>query len=131
MSVSLDPPLVGFLPMRSSASWGRIAPVGQFCVNVLSEDQAPLCRALASRDRDALLSARFELSPLGSPILSGVVAWIDCTIHSVQDAGDHYMVLGRVHNLGSGEGGSALIFCNGSYGVFGDSAAGNVSIANR
>jgi flavin reductase (DIM6/NTAB) family NADH-FMN oxidoreductase RutF len=73
----------------------------------------------------------FELSALGSPILPDVVAWIDCTIHAVQDAGDHYVVLGRVHNLGNGEDSRPLIFCNGGYGVFGDPAADNVLMPNR
>ncbi|MCB2062129.1 MAG: flavin reductase family protein, partial [Novosphingobium sp.] len=33
-SVSLDPPLVGFLPDKSSSSWPKIESAGRFCVNV-------------------------------------------------------------------------------------------------
>ena len=42
-SVSLDPPLVGFLPMVASDTWQAMAPAGKFCVNVLRDDQADLC----------------------------------------------------------------------------------------
>src|SRR5215204_5644955 len=42
-SVSLDPPLVGFLPMIASDTWQAMAPAGKFCVNVLRDDQADLC----------------------------------------------------------------------------------------
>ena len=42
-SVSLDPPLVGFLPMISSDRWQEIMLTKAFCVNVLAHDQAELC----------------------------------------------------------------------------------------
>ncbi|MFM6931786.1 MAG: flavin reductase family protein, partial [Novosphingobium sp.] len=38
-SVSLDPPLVGFLPDKRSSSWPQIEKAGHFCVNVLARDQ--------------------------------------------------------------------------------------------
>ena len=38
-SVSLDPPLVAFLPGRSSTTWPQIMASGAFCVNVLSAGQ--------------------------------------------------------------------------------------------
>ena len=42
-SVSLDPPLVGFLPQIASETWQAMAPDGRFCVNVLRDEQAELC----------------------------------------------------------------------------------------
>src|SRR5688572_30816018 len=48
-SVSLDPPLVAFFPDRRSTSWPEIRSCGQFCVNVLGEDQLDLCRRFATR----------------------------------------------------------------------------------
>ena len=35
----------------------------------------------------------------GSPILPGVVAWIDCAVEHVYDVGDHWFVVGRVEAL--------------------------------
>ena len=100
-SVSLDPPLVGFLPGRASVSWPLIERAGRFCVNVLAADQGDHCWTFA---KDAVGDDRFvglswRSSPFGSPILDGVVAWIDCTVHQVIEAGDHYFVLGLVHEL--------------------------------
>ena len=51
-SVSLDPPLVAFLPDRSSTSFPKIRDVGSFCINVLADDQEHLCRAFAARGGD-------------------------------------------------------------------------------
>jgi flavin reductase (DIM6/NTAB) family NADH-FMN oxidoreductase RutF len=46
-SVSLDPPLVAFLPDKASTSWPRIQEAGSFCVNVLSAGQQAVSRQFA------------------------------------------------------------------------------------
>src|SRR6476619_3878226 len=51
-SVSLDPPLVGFFPDRSSTSWPRIEKAGSFAVNILGEHQEDICRTFASKGGD-------------------------------------------------------------------------------
>jgi flavin reductase (DIM6/NTAB) family NADH-FMN oxidoreductase RutF len=98
-SVSLDPPLVGFMPDKRSSSFPRIRASGSFCINVLAEDQESACRAFASRGGDKYSESTWHPAGSGSPILDGAVAWIDCDIDSVLDAGDHYIVLGRVRDL--------------------------------
>jgi flavin reductase (DIM6/NTAB) family NADH-FMN oxidoreductase RutF len=120
-SVSLDPPLVGFLPMANSESWQHIEASGKFCVNVLGSDQADLCWSFARPAE----GSRFEdlswrPSPLGSPILTGVIAWIDCTIEAVHTMGDHLFVLGRVADLDNWDGPepAPLLFFRGKLGGF-------------
>ncbi|TDD31647.1 flavin reductase [Actinomadura sp. KC06] len=54
----------------------------------------------------------------GSPIIKDVVAWIDCDLESVQDAGDHYIVLGRVRELDVENPSLPLLFFQGGYGRF-------------
>ena len=51
-SVSLDPPLVAFMPDRRSTSWPRLRPSGAFCVNILGAEQESVCRAFAQRGGD-------------------------------------------------------------------------------
>lgn len=120
-SVSLDPPLVGFLPMESSISWQRIAASGRFCVNVLGADQGDLCWHFAKAPEDARFEGQsWRPSPLGSPVLTGVIAWIDCTVEAVHEMGDHLFVLGRVHDLDSWDGPepAPLLFFRGKLGGF-------------
>jgi 3-hydroxy-9,10-secoandrosta-1,3,5(10)-triene-9,17-dione monooxygenase reductase component len=117
-SVSLDPPLVAFLPTRTSTSWPRIQAIGRFCVNVLAAHQEDVCRILSRRDPGKFAAIPFHLSGLGSPVLDDVVAWIDCELHAVHEAGDHYIVLGRVATLGVERPHSPLLFFKGSYGQF-------------
>ncbi len=117
-SVSLDPPLIGFFPDRKSTSWPLIAASGKFCVNVLGSDQQELCRRLATPGPDKFVGVEYSRSELGSPIIAGAIAWIDCTISQVVDAGDHYLVLGLVAGLGACRDHDPMLFFKGRYGGF-------------
>lgn len=117
-SVSLDPPLVGFFPDRSSTSWPKIEAMGRFFVNVLADDQEWLCRRFASKAEDKFQDVSYRLSNAGLPILNDVVAWIDCTLHAVHEAGDHFIVLGEVQAFAVERDARPLIFCQGGYGQF-------------
>jgi len=98
-SVSLDPPLVGFLPGFSSKSWPEIAPSGSFCVNILGADQADLCWRFAKETEGRFVGIEWTTGATGSPILAGAIGWIDCTIEQTYEMGDHWFVLGRVQEL--------------------------------
>ncbi len=124
-SVSLDPPLVGFLPQIGSTTWEAMATSTSFCVNVLSDQQSDLCWKFAKSDDDG---TRFEgvnwhAAPSGSPILDRAVAWIDCSVEHVYDMGDHHFVLGRVGALDAdadhdGQPPVPLLFFKGTLGGF-------------
>jgi flavin reductase (DIM6/NTAB) family NADH-FMN oxidoreductase RutF/DNA-binding IclR family transcriptional regulator len=121
-SVSLNPPLVAFFPDRDSSSWAKLSESKHFCVNILSAEQEDVCRKLASKDPDKFSGIAHCATPTGSPIIEGVVAWIDCSLHSVQEAGDHYIVLGSVDQLEIARGGLPLLFFQGGYGRFAPSS---------
>ncbi len=117
-SVSLDPPLVAFFPDKGSSSWPKIEPSGSFCVNILGQAQEDVCRRFAMKGDDKFTGLGWSPAGSGSPLLDGVLAWIDCDIDSVTEAGDHFCVLGRVRDLGVGHDGSPLVFFRGGYGRF-------------
>jgi flavin reductase (DIM6/NTAB) family NADH-FMN oxidoreductase RutF len=118
-SVSLDPPLIAFYPAKSSTSWPKIEAAGSFCVNILGAEQEDICRTFSAKSGDKFAGVSFHRAPqTGSPIIDGVVAWIDCDIEAVQDAGDHVLVLGRVRELDLHRPGLPLLFFQGGYGRF-------------
>jgi flavin reductase (DIM6/NTAB) family NADH-FMN oxidoreductase RutF/DNA-binding IclR family transcriptional regulator len=118
-SVSLDPPLIAFFPDKGSTSWPKIQSAGAFCVNILGADQEDVCRQFASRAPDKFEGIRCRTAAnSGAPIIDGVVAYIDCDLESVEEAGDHYIVLGRVRELNVGAPGLPLLFFQGGYGRF-------------
>jgi 3-hydroxy-9,10-secoandrosta-1,3,5(10)-triene-9,17-dione monooxygenase reductase component len=116
-SVSLDPPLVGFLPQKNSQSWPHIERSGSFCVNVLGEAQGDLCWKFTKMNDELYDDVDWRKAPSGSPILAGAIAWIDCDIEQVVDAGDHWFVLGRVRHLDATDG-APLLFFKGKLGTF-------------
>ncbi len=124
-SVSLDPPLVGFLPQTDSETWEAMSKGGSFCVNVLAREQADLCWTFAKsgNDADRFTDVAWHPAPTGSPIIDRAVAWIDCTVEHVYEMGDHYFVLGRVVSLEAdadhdGVGPFPLLFFKGTLGGF-------------
>jgi flavin reductase (DIM6/NTAB) family NADH-FMN oxidoreductase RutF len=118
VSVSLQPPLIAFFPDRASSSWGKLRDCECFCVNILSSEQEDLCRKLASKSPDKFEGTAHRISARGNPVLDGVVAWIECERHSVSDAGDHELVIGRVLSLEIDAAGYPLLFFQGGYGRF-------------
>lgn len=117
-SVSLDPPLVAFLPAKTSTSWPRIQTTGRFAVNVLGASQEDICRAFSSKSGNKYESVAWHSSDSGTPFLDKAVARLDCTIENVMDAGDHEIVLGRVNTMDVASMDLPLLFLQGGYGGF-------------
>jgi flavin reductase (DIM6/NTAB) family NADH-FMN oxidoreductase RutF/DNA-binding IclR family transcriptional regulator len=116
-SVSLDPPLVGFLADRNGNSWQHIKSAGHFCVSVLGSGHEDVCRAFATKHPDRF-SHTVAVTGSGRPRLADATLWVDCEIDDVLPVGDHDMVVGRVSQVGVGtEGGLPLIFLRGGYGA--------------
>lgn len=117
-SVSLDPPLVGFLPDKSSSSWPKIAKAGHFCVNVLASDQQDVCRQMAAKGPDKFAGVDFTVSSNSLPVIGNAIACIECKLHSVVDAGDHWFVMGEVLDLEATRDDDPMLFHGGRYGGF-------------
>jgi len=124
-SVSLDPPLVGFLPQLGSSTMDAIEASGSFCVNVLSDQQSDLCWKFAKSGTDdtRFIGVDWHAAPSGSPILDRAVAWIDCSVEETHTMGDHLFVLGRVGALDAdadhdGAPPEPLLFFKGTLGNF-------------
>ncbi len=116
-SVSLDPPLVSFAPARTSTTWPRVRRAGTFVANVLAEDQDELCRGFAVSGGEKFSGVRWRPSPSGSPVLDGVLAWVECAIVEEVGAGDHVIVLGRVLELDADQDRQPLLFFRGGFGA--------------
>lgn len=114
-SVSLDPPLVAFLPMKTSRAFAAIRQSRRFCVNFLAAEQAEVSNIFASRAEDKFAGVDWEPTSSGMPRLEGAVGWVDCSVHAVHEAGDHYLVIGRVEDLDAGDATRPLLFHRGRY----------------
>ncbi|MBA2325664.1 MAG: flavin reductase family protein [Actinobacteria bacterium] len=115
-SVSLDPPLVLFCAAKASSTWPRIEAAEQFTVNILNEHQEDVCRVFATKGADRFSRIGWRPSSNGSPILHDALAYIECTMQDVHDAGDHVIVVGKVLELGVLSEEGPLLFYRGGYG---------------
>lgn len=120
-SVSLEPPLVMFSPAKTSRAWPLMRKAGYFCVNILADDQSDLSNGMATKGNDKFDGVGWTTAATGAPLLEGVLGYVDCTVHQVVEAGDHYIVVGRVKELGFGDGSTGgdkvdpLLFFRGTY----------------
>jgi flavin reductase (DIM6/NTAB) family NADH-FMN oxidoreductase RutF len=118
-SVSLDPPLVSFMPDRKSSSWAKLRECGTaFCVNILSDGQEHVGRLVAARKEQKFEGLEWTKSPAGLPVLADSCAYIDCDLEHIYPAGDHDIVIGRVASLGVVKPIMPLLFFRGGYGSF-------------
>ncbi len=118
-SVSLDPPLVSFLADRSSSTLATLREAGRFCANALAGNQEPLSRRMSTRSgAERFEGLPWQPSPLGNPVLDGIVAWVDCTVVQVVEIGDHHLVVGRVSELKIESVRTPLLFFRGGYGDY-------------
>lgn len=117
-SVSLDPPLVAFFPAITSSSWAKMKEAEHFGVNILAQDQRSICRQFAVSGADKFAGVSYQMSSRGVPLLDGVVAQIECRVHDVIEAGDHYIVLGHVLDLSADSTRDPMLFFQSGYGGF-------------
>ncbi len=119
-SVSLSPPLVMFCPAKTSRAWPLMQRAGFFCVNFLSADQQEISDGMATRGPEKFDGVGWRPAPSGAPLIDGVLGYVDCTVDQVHEAGDHFIVVGRVHGLDLGDGArtaraAPLLFHRGAY----------------
>jgi 3-hydroxy-9,10-secoandrosta-1,3,5(10)-triene-9,17-dione monooxygenase reductase component len=118
-SVSLQPALVLICIARSSTSWPHVRSAARFCINILGEDQREISKRLATSGTDKFRGVRWTTTPNRTPILDGAIGWLECSIEAEYPAGDHTVVVARVHHLDADRDGAPLVFYRGSYGRLG------------
>jgi 3-hydroxy-9,10-secoandrosta-1,3,5(10)-triene-9,17-dione monooxygenase reductase component len=118
-SVSLEPPMILFCPAKTSSTWPAIRDSARFCVNVFASHHEETSRRFSARDIDRFAGVSWHRRGAG-PALDDAVAWIECTIDAVHEAGDHLIVVGLVDELEMRQdaGVEPLVFFRGHYGSF-------------
>lgn len=121
VSISLEPPLVGFFVDRSSTTWPRLRRVGGFGISVLGSHQEEICRGLSRKGVDRFAGIDLRNGPHGTPLIADSLAWIECDLDEVIPVGDHLLVVGRVAWLELGAEVEPLVFHRGGFGAGGPS----------
>jgi flavin reductase (DIM6/NTAB) family NADH-FMN oxidoreductase RutF len=109
-SVSLDPPLVSVCVAHTSTTWPLLRDRARLGVSVLGAHQADTCRRLAARDSNRFADVDWTATADGAVLIEGASAWFDCSIERLIQAGDHDIVLLRVHELDADHATAPLVF---------------------
>ncbi len=99
-SVSLDPPLLLVCIAKTSGSFKAFVESKHFAVNVLASSQRETAMTFAAGGKDKFKGVSWRGEESGSPVLEGCVAWFDCGLEELIEAGDHVILLGRVLAFG-------------------------------
>jgi flavin reductase (DIM6/NTAB) family NADH-FMN oxidoreductase RutF len=106
-SVSLDPPLVLIAIGEERSIRPVLGATRRFAVNILAEGSQELSDcfsgAPSALPRSAFCDAEYRAGRAGMPILEAAIAYLECEVERVLDAGDHTIYVGRVTDLGTNE----------------------------
>ncbi|MBY8876296.1 flavin reductase family protein [Actinacidiphila acidipaludis] len=114
-SVSLHPPLVSVSIAHTSTTWPLLAGRARLGVTVLGADQERACAQLASQDGDRFAGLDWHATDGGAVLLRGACAWFDTSVEQQVTAGDHDIVILRIHALGAEHAVPPLVFHTGRY----------------
>lgn len=117
-SVSLEPPLVSFMPMKTSSSYQKLQKIQRLSINVLAGNQLSLCRELARKDSNKFDNVAWTKTASGCVALEGELARIEVSIVNEVEAGDHLITICAVNSLETKNSGTPLLFFQGGYGSF-------------
>ncbi|GHF35884.1 flavin reductase (DIM6/NTAB) family NADH-FMN oxidoreductase RutF [Amycolatopsis bartoniae] len=109
-SVSLAPPLVSVCVQNTSATWPKLRERRRLGVSVLAEDQDRACRALSSKDGDRFANVDWYAGDDDAVFVRGAAAWFGCSVEDELPAGDHVIVLLRIHALATEPDVAPLVF---------------------
>lgn len=113
-SVSLEPPLVLVCIAKKALGHQAFSTSKGFAINVLAEAQKTASGTFASKAADKFASVTWQPGRTGNPLIEGSVAVFDCCMEQLVDAGDHSILIGRVHDF-THNGAQPLGYCRGAY----------------
>jgi len=118
-SVSLDPLLVLVCVDRKAQTHAHLRARKRFGVNVLAAGQRAVSEYYAkpphTPDRaEQEAGAHFDRTHHGTPVLHGALAYLECRLHTTQDAGDHTIFIAEVEEVVVREG-EPLLYFRGQY----------------
>ena len=109
-AVSLEPALISVCADLKSATWPILRTRARLGISVLAAHQEQACLRLSSKKGDRFAELEFRTTPDGALFVEGASAWLDCSIENVFPAGDHDIVVFRVHDLDADAAVAPLVF---------------------
>ena len=100
---SFEPPLVVVGVKADSGAHALIKDTKAFALNVLGKGQQAMAFTFfkpAERQGQTISGEPFRAGKTGSPILTNTPAYIECTLETTVEMGDHSIFVGKVVDVG-------------------------------
>jgi flavin reductase (DIM6/NTAB) family NADH-FMN oxidoreductase RutF len=110
VAISLQPALVGVCIQQGSRTWRQLRTRERLGVSFLGESHAMTARRLAQKTGDRFAGASYQVSPQGAVFLADAAAWLEVSVENQIPAGDHDIVVLRLHRVAVADGVSPLVF---------------------
>jgi flavin reductase (DIM6/NTAB) family NADH-FMN oxidoreductase RutF len=112
-SVCASPPRVLVCINKTGTTQDKIVAAGQFCINVLTEEQEQIAKGFAGmlgKDFDKFSLGAWTTLATGSPVLKDASASFDCKLVSDLDQFSHSIFIGEVVGVATHSGKDALLY---------------------
>jgi flavin reductase (DIM6/NTAB) family NADH-FMN oxidoreductase RutF len=109
---AFDPPMFLFAVDRLHYSVDFLKSTRNFAVNVLREGQERVAGQFARQSmtgEQKLDGVATREGTTGAAILNDALAWFDCEVTAIHEAGDHLVVFGKVVDAGLGADGKPMV----------------------
>ena len=97
--VSLEPPLVSFCVQNTSTTWPKLKDLPFLGISVLGESHDAAAKALAAKTGDRFAGLDTSSTERGAVFIHGTSVWLESAIEQLVPAGDHTIVILRVHDI--------------------------------
>ena len=117
VSLSLDPPLVGFAVSRDAALHELLREAGGCAISLLAAGQEWLAQHFARGVPPIAMwhGVATEEGARGAPLLVGALGWLECSLREEVAAGTHTFFVCDVQRLELGEDAPPLVRIRGEY----------------
>lgn len=110
VAVSLDPPLVSVCIKPGSRTWRRLRMRDRIGISILGDSHAVAARQLAQSGDQRFSGLGYEATLSGALFLANATAWLECSVDKEIEAGDHHIILLRLHRAAAVDDVLPLIF---------------------
>ena len=114
LSLSADPQQFLICVDNNSTSLRAILDSRLFCINYLAQNQDNVARVFAGKSPDKFSRLQWSRLSTGLPGVDGALAHIECCVVSVQDGGDHRIIVGEVLAVDVADG-EPLMYHRGTF----------------
>jgi flavin reductase (DIM6/NTAB) family NADH-FMN oxidoreductase RutF len=113
---------VSFSVANTSKTWPTLRTSAHLGVTILADHQDVVCRQLAGPVADRFTGLSVTATDDGALTLDDGLARFDCTIHDEVVAGDHTIVILRLHAVERADTSQPLVFHRSGFGSINRSA---------